>query len=74
MSALDAMWWAGIRRVHRSIGEGETTIWCVSSLHSDEHLEEREWNELIHKDGETKLKYEEWKEFNFENCKMEENK
>jgi len=70
MSALDVMWWAGIRKVWRIVG-GDY-FWCVSTFCSDNPVEAREWNELIHKDGETTLLYDEWKEFDFENCKMEE--
>ena len=70
MSALDVMWWAGIRKVYRIIGS--EIIWCPSNIISNTTIEDREWNELIHKDGKTTLLYDEWKEFNFENCKMEE--
>jgi len=70
MTSLDAMWWAGIRKVWRTVGT--EIFWCVSTFCSDNSLEEREWNELTRIDGKTTLLYDEWKEFNFENCEMEE--
>lgn len=34
----------------------------------DSNVSEWRWNELVHVNGATKLKHDEWKEFTFENC------
>jgi hypothetical protein len=34
----------------------------------DSEVSEWRWNELVHENGETKLKHDTWQEFTFENC------
>ena len=75
MTALDVMWWAGIRKVGKPINSD--TFWCISAFSSKDlttvgSYEIQQWNELIRENGETKLKYEQWKPFTFDECDMGE--
>ena len=69
MTALDVMYWAGIRKVARN--NGTERIINALFIDSSDDIDCWKHNELIHKDGETKLKWDEWKEFNWDNCPIE---
>jgi hypothetical protein len=69
MTALDVMWWAGARKVVRY--NGNDRIFNANCYDSTDNLEDWRFNYLIRENGETKLKYFEWKEFTFANCDME---
>jgi hypothetical protein len=70
MTAIDVMWWAGNRKVARHIND--TEFYSAKDLDSDDDIHGKQWNELIRENGETKLKYEEWKPFTFDECDMGE--
>ena len=68
MTPLDVMYWGGVRKVVK--GKLSSAITSIIAFNSTFNACGNEWNELIHKNGETKLKYDEWKEFTFDECKM----
>ena len=78
MTSLDAMWWVTkkeskghvIVNKHKESKEFDNVMPEFDSI--DSIYEEYEWNELIRENGETKLKYSEWKPFNFDECDMGE--
>ena len=71
MTSVDAMWWAGIRKVGRHSNSINGHYFDIRTMDSNDNLKGYKWNELIRENGETNLKYKEWKEFTFENCKMD---
>jgi hypothetical protein len=77
MTALDVMWWEskellrGCLIVNKRKGCKEFDN-IIEFDGIDSILEDYEWNELIRENGETKLKYAEWKPFNFDECDMGE--
>jgi hypothetical protein len=73
MTALDVMWWSGIMKVYKNKNDN-SSIKPIEQFKSCFKVEKYEWNELA-KDrdtGKIVFLYDNWKEFNFENCKMEE--
>ena len=68
MTALDVMWWAGVRKVTRQVNGDRFT--CVSAFSSLSDISKYEFNELTRENGETKLKHSEWLPFTLTNCKM----
>jgi len=82
MSALDVMWWMNKVEsegkfivVQHSLSVSIGVFFTNNSINNKIYdIGAYKFNELIRKDGKTTLLYDEWKEFNFENCKMEENK
>jgi hypothetical protein len=71
MTALDTMWWAGTRKVFKWV-DSNSSIRSLSNITTDYNVVKYKWNELIRENGETKLKYDEWKPFNFDECDMGE--
>jgi hypothetical protein len=70
MTALDAMWWAGTRKVFKR--RGGNMVLSAGYIDGFDNIDNIEWNELIRENGETKLKYDEWKPFTFDECDMGE--
>ena len=74
MTNLDVMYWAGIRKVTKVNDDGivktSGIIMPAITFYTDDIIDDHVFNELVlNDDGLAVLKYDEWKEFNWENCK-----
>jgi hypothetical protein len=70
LTNLEAMWWAGVRKVVRSNYSG--IMHCIRTYHTEDNVSKWRWNELELVEGNVSLKYAEWKKFNTANCKLDE--